>query len=1088
MTAATYANCYKLLGVNASRALFDANPEVKKKGAKEIERVIDYYQKKEIGRSTEVTTDIINCLIKDLVLSNSRDSQIGGVIGLVGVARGLKDRLKFHLDDILPDIAQLILPIPSLFVTSTNTNPGCDSSNTNPGTGTGITGGVTGANTQAVNTQVSVGVKYYAAECVYNLILIAGADSLNYLETLVATTLALVAVGDAHLIRAASFLNEALESVYRKCNAASAQNGTSIDTIFALMKVLTNYAGTRDCAPLILQWFVLLGQHKHLADSAAKSNANNSEVSPNTKSNSIEAAAAAEIGALLGAGPSLEAEDESETEKRTQLGQGVTQNWCRAVELLFEAITQALKIGTPSAAALKLGVQNPSSPSELKPESESEPERQSPANPASTTPLPLDEQIATTLSQFVRVIEEGQNDRTLFYIEQLHKLVQEIMTSLQAITPKSLAAIVLSMLQKVTHTSHTVTVTGRDERAKSDRLLPLLVLLQPYLADGVESALNLLPCCDLQGPRTSALLSLSPVNAFVPSSSDRSPLLQHASLDFLARKIQELALDPQRFEGSMQKSRNNSFREVLRRLTALSQSEDSRVIERAGQLTRELLVTTRLWETSGPHEYITMSLLYKEYMRRCQQALGAIEHMEAEHMEAEHMSASTRNEAEVESALHKSHFILEHLAAYINETDSDEYLFDAITSHQAEMAEKESLAEVEDAGADDVKSEEESEEERDVISDMAREVTEICALIFFLGLLPPSSTAQRKADHARHMGLGTSAAQSCAKGNGGDIQKFKPEDKAPTVASFAEWAEDTGGRHGFTSFFAQACRALLQPSVGAVTDNEENTAYSEAADVLPTVSSATPSNWLAFQSCLVVLFTEASMYATHTRLHTNYTKVAELLLRTLPSDQSDAMSLLKLRLGGGASSGAGLGSRLEKSQSKTAMSKSLAGSLKDFGKAEAAIYFVKRFARWHLMEATLSTPPSALATSHFYAHAPLLRAPLSHQLSCPETSSPELSCAAGNVHACALTQSHSHTHAQPRTGTTSVSHEMEADHENDSSVVSDAASRLKIAVSLPVETAAMATASAATSPGALSVADRCVDDAERTQRASESVA
>lgn len=78
------------LGPNVCRALTEKSYDTKKKGSKEIEKIIEFFQEKDIDLAINKTNNFIKLLVDDFLQSPTRDLQIGGLVGLVGVARGLK--------------------------------------------------------------------------------------------------------------------------------------------------------------------------------------------------------------------------------------------------------------------------------------------------------------------------------------------------------------------------------------------------------------------------------------------------------------------------------------------------------------------------------------------------------------------------------------------------------------------------------------------------------------------------------------------------------------------------------------------------------------------------------------------------------------------------------------------------------------------------------------------------------------------------------------------------------------------------------------------------------------------------------------
>lgn len=163
-----------ILGHLACRALTDRAYETKKKGAKEIEDVVRFVQEREIGVAREKTSAIINVLVTEFLTSSNSDFRIGGFVGIVGVARGLGDNTKYYL-------AKMVCPVIQQFKESSE-----------------------------------LSVRYYAAECLFNLCLIAPRDLVVLVGDLVEILFAMWRDPEANLRRAAQHLDSTLLNLAMK--------------------------------------------------------------------------------------------------------------------------------------------------------------------------------------------------------------------------------------------------------------------------------------------------------------------------------------------------------------------------------------------------------------------------------------------------------------------------------------------------------------------------------------------------------------------------------------------------------------------------------------------------------------------------------------------------------------------------------------------------------------------------------------------------------------------------------------------------------------------------------------------------------
>lgn len=180
------------LGSSVCRALVDRDYGTRKQAAHGIEDIIKFFQDKEIGLAKERTTAIISLLVEEFLNNKHRDATIGGAVGLVGAARGLQENLKYYLNIIIDPIIKTCIQ------------------------------------------SRDVTVKYYTAECLYNLTLAAPSDVVVFLNELIDVQCALAEDGDSNLLRASEGLKHALIAVIEK-NASENQVESLAEKLYGLI-------------------------------------------------------------------------------------------------------------------------------------------------------------------------------------------------------------------------------------------------------------------------------------------------------------------------------------------------------------------------------------------------------------------------------------------------------------------------------------------------------------------------------------------------------------------------------------------------------------------------------------------------------------------------------------------------------------------------------------------------------------------------------------------------------------------------------------------------------------------------------------
>lgn len=199
-----------VLGPNVCKALAEKQMETKRKGAKEIEELIRFYQEKELSVAREQTTSMLNILLAEFLESQNRDIQIGGLIGVLGAARGLQENLKYYL-------GQIMVPVLKKFSETQETT-----------------------------------LRYYAAECIYNLCILAPAGVKCLLDELLGLVFALWKDGDARLARPASITDTLVRDL-------TAKYATQQQVLSLLSQVTAEAGAKSSSAPTyLIPWLDLL--------------------------------------------------------------------------------------------------------------------------------------------------------------------------------------------------------------------------------------------------------------------------------------------------------------------------------------------------------------------------------------------------------------------------------------------------------------------------------------------------------------------------------------------------------------------------------------------------------------------------------------------------------------------------------------------------------------------------------------------------------------------------------------------------------------------------------------------------------------
>eukprot|EP01055_Gregarina_sp_Pseudo9_P002599 Gregarina_sp_Pseudo_9__2598@NODE_285_length_3295_cov_15_305283_g267_i0_p1_GENE_NODE_285_length_3295_cov_15_305283_g267_i0NODE_285_length_3295_cov_15_305283_g267_i0_p1_ORF_typecomplete_len814_score126_76Vac14_Fab1_bd/PF12755_7/2_8e12Vac14_Fab1_bd/PF12755_7/4e02Adaptin_N/PF01602_20/0_00017Cnd1/PF12717_7/8_5e03Cnd1/PF12717_7/4_1e02Cnd1/PF12717_7/2_9_NODE_285_length_3295_cov_15_305283_g267_i07723213 len=198
------------LGPNVCKALAERQVETKRKGAKEIEELIRFYQEKELSVAREQTTSMLNILLAEFLESQNRDIQIGGLIGVLGAARGLQENLKYYL-------GQIMVPVLKKFSATSETT-----------------------------------LRYYAAECIYNLCILAPAGVVCLLEELLELVFALWKDSDTRLARPANFTDVLVKDLTSKFATHS--------QVLSLLRLATEEVTTQSstCPLYVISWLDLL--------------------------------------------------------------------------------------------------------------------------------------------------------------------------------------------------------------------------------------------------------------------------------------------------------------------------------------------------------------------------------------------------------------------------------------------------------------------------------------------------------------------------------------------------------------------------------------------------------------------------------------------------------------------------------------------------------------------------------------------------------------------------------------------------------------------------------------------------------------